>query len=47
MEPDRRVGVLLAHALPDGSQVDYVLYDRQGRLKAALEANDEHTALAK
>ena len=30
--------VLLEHALPDGTQADYVLCDRQGRPMAALEA---------
>ena len=30
--------VLYEHALPDGSQADYVLCDRQGRPMAALEA---------
>ena len=31
--------VLFEHALPDGTQADYVLCDRQGRPMAALEAN--------
>ncbi|MDD9980725.1 MAG: type I restriction endonuclease, partial [Gammaproteobacteria bacterium] len=30
--------VLFEHALPDGTQADYVLCDRQGRPMAALEA---------
>ena len=32
------VGVLFEHALPDGTQADYVLCDRQGRPLAVLEA---------
>ncbi len=32
------VSVLFEHALPDGTQADYVLCDRQGRPMAALEA---------
>ena len=32
------VSVLLEHALPDGTQADYVLRDRWGRPMAALEA---------
>ena len=31
-------GILFEHALPDGTQADYVLCDRQGRPMAALEA---------
>ncbi|MYH56641.1 MAG: hypothetical protein F4145_01200, partial [Boseongicola sp. SB0675_bin_26] len=30
--------VLFEHTLPDGTQADYVLCDRQGRPMAALEA---------
>ena len=30
--------VLFEHVLPEGTQADYVLCDRQGRLMAALEA---------
>ena len=36
--------VLFEHALTDGTQVDYVLYDRQVRLNATPEANDKHRA---
>ena len=32
------VSVLFEHALPDGTQADYVLCDRSGRPMAALEA---------
>ena len=32
------LSVLFEHALPDGTQADYVLCDRQGRPMAALEA---------
>ncbi len=35
--------VLFEHALPDGTQADYVLCDRQGRPMAALEAKREST----
>jgi len=33
------LSVLFEHALPDGTQADYVLRDRRGRPMAALEAN--------
>ena len=35
--------VLFEHALPDGTQADFVLCDRQGRSMAALEAKHEST----
>ena len=35
--------VLFEHALPDGTQADYVLCDRQGRPMAALEAKRAST----
>ena len=35
--------VLFEHALPDGTQADYVLCDRQGRPMAALEAKRSST----
>ena len=35
--------VLFEHALPDGTQADYVLCDRQGRSMAALEAKRAST----
>ena len=37
------VGVLFEHALPDGTQADYVLCDRAGRPMAALEAKRAST----
>ena len=38
-----RSSVLFEHALPDGTQADYVLCDRQGRPMAALEAKRAST----
>ena len=38
-----RSSVLFEHALPDGTQADYVLCDRQGRPIAALEAKRAST----
>ena len=38
-----RSSVLLEHALPDGTQADYVLCDRRGRPMAALEAKRAST----
>ena len=38
-----RSSVLLEHALPNGTQADYVLCDRQGRPMAALEAKRAST----
>ena len=35
--------VLFEHALPDGTQADYVLCDQQGRPMAALEAKRAST----
>ena len=35
--------VLIEHALPDGTQADYVLCDRQGRLIAVLDAKHAST----
>ena len=37
------VSVLFEHALPDGTQADYVLCDRSGRPMAALEARRAST----
>ena len=37
------MSVRFEHALPDGTQADYVLCDRQGRPMAALEAKRMHT----
>ena len=41
------VSVLFEHALPDGTQSDYVLCDRQGRPMAALEAKRASTEPAR
>lgn len=43
MEPDRRVERAFEYTLPDGTQADYVLCDRQGRPMAALEAKRAST----
>ncbi len=37
--------VLFEHGLPDGTQADYVLCDRQGRPMAALEAKRASTEM--
>ena len=37
------VGVLFEHALPDGTQADYVLFDRAGRPMTAIEAKRAST----